>query len=160
MVELPKQALMKYWDNGDIPWVTPADLTGYTDLYISGGRRNITDNGLKSSSAKLLSENSVIFSCRAPIGHIAIAENELAINQGFKGITPKENLDSEFVYYFLKNNVEEIQTRASGTTFKEISTSEFSRTKISLPDKETQHRIVTAIESTFAVLDEIERNLI
>lgn len=51
-------------------------------MYIAHGSRFITELGLKESSAQLLPKDSVLFSSRAPIGYIAIAENAIATNQG------------------------------------------------------------------------------
>lgn len=70
--------------DGDIPWITPADLSNFEGMYIEKGKRNISEKGLSSSSAKLLPKNSVIFSSRAPIGYVAIASNPLTTNQGFR----------------------------------------------------------------------------
>ena len=83
----PKTSVKNYW-NGSVPWLTPADMNGFNDIYISKGQRNITQLGLKSSSAQLLPTGSVLFSSRAPIGYIAIAGNPISTNQGFKSIVP------------------------------------------------------------------------
>lgn len=67
-----------------IPWLTPADLSGYTGKYISFGARDLSQQGYDSSSAKILPKGSLLFSSRAPIGYVAIAQNEISTNQGFK----------------------------------------------------------------------------
>ena len=87
---------------GDIPWITPADLSGYSKKYISHGARNLTMQGYNSCSAQLMPPGSVLLSSRAPIGYVAIAKNKICTNQGFKSIVPKEIIDSEFLYYQLK----------------------------------------------------------
>src|SRR5260370_26429974 len=69
---------------GDIPWITPADLSKYTEKTISHGARNITQAGLDNSGTRLLPARTVLFSSRAPIGYVAIAANPVATNQGFK----------------------------------------------------------------------------
>src|SRR5215216_22760 len=84
------------------PWVTPADLTGYTEKYISRGRRFLTDQGLATSSAKYLPAGSVLFSTRAPIGYVAIAEVPVTTNQGFRSFVPNGEVDPEYLYYVLK----------------------------------------------------------
>ena len=84
---------------GDIPWLTPKDLSNFQDRYIERGERNITREGLDSCSAQLLPANSVLFSSRAPIGYVAIAKKPIATNQGFKSIIPNEKVDSLFLYY-------------------------------------------------------------
>ena len=88
--------------DGEIAWITPADLSGYKEKYISKGKRNLSEQGLKNSSARLLPPNSILFSSRAPIGYVAIASNTLCTNQGFKNLIPNDDVSSEYIYYFLK----------------------------------------------------------
>ncbi|GHT36614.1 hypothetical protein FACS189427_08550 [Planctomycetales bacterium] len=147
-----------FWENGNIAWITPADLSGYAEKYIAKGGRNINDKGLAESSAQIMPAGSVLFSSRAPIGYIAISANAVCTNQGFKSITPYILKINEYLYYYLTTRVEDIRSRASGTTFKEISGTEFGNTIVGIPPLAEQRRIVTAIESAFAVIDEIERN--
>mgnify|MGYP001144912870 CR=1 FL=1 len=112
--------------DGNIPWITPADLTGYTAKTIGKGRKSISQKGLEASSAKLMPKRTVLFSSRAPIGYVAIAGNDLATNQGFKSVIVDESLDEEFVYYYLKSAKQLAENAASGTTFKEISGSRYA----------------------------------
>ncbi|WP_051397676.1 restriction endonuclease subunit S [Helicobacter macacae] len=112
---------------GDIAWITPADLSNYNDKFISQGKRNISEKGLKNSSARLVPKGTILFSSRAPIGYVAIASNSLCTNQGFKSLIPNENVFSEFVYYYLLNSKSLAESYASGTTFKEISAKSFSK---------------------------------
>ena len=149
----------EYWEDGTIPWITPADLSGYSPKHISEGNRNITSKGLTESSARLMPKGSVLFSSRAPIGYVVIADNEVCTNQGFKSVVPHNVEHSEFLYYFLRASVDEIRSRASGTTFKEISGREFGKTIITLPPLAEQRRIVAAIEAAFEQLDYIAQNL-
>ncbi len=107
--------------NGEIPWITPKDLSGYSFRYISRGERNITQQGLANSNAKILPAGSVLLTTRAPVGYVAIAANSLTTNQGFHSLVPREGFSSEFIYYLLKANTEYLKTNASGTTFGELS---------------------------------------
>ena len=84
----PKTKVDEYWVNGNIPWLTPADMKFIDNKYVSKGKRNITELGLEKSSAKLMPKNSIIYSSRAPIGYIGISKNELCTNQGFKSLVP------------------------------------------------------------------------
>ena len=86
---------------GAIPWLTPADLSGYTQKYISRGKRNLTQLGYDSCSTQIMPSGTVLFSSRAPIGYTAIAKNPICTNQGFKSIVPKPFVNSEFLYYQL-----------------------------------------------------------
>ena len=139
--------------NGEIPWLTPADLTGYKQKFISKGSRNISDEGLKKSSAKLLPKGTILFSSRAPIGYVAIAANEMATNQGFKNLIPNKDINSEYVYYYLKSAKQLAEKSASGTTFKEISGTAFGELPIPIPELPEQNHIVEKIEELFSELD-------
>lgn len=128
---------------GNISWITPKDLTNINGRYINKGERNITVEGFKSISAKMLPVNSILFSSRAPIGYIAINnENEVCTNQGFKSIIPNANTDYNFLYYLLKFNKEKIEAMGSGTTFKEVSGNVMKNIKVMVPKcKKDQIRI-------------------
>jgi type I restriction enzyme S subunit len=141
---------------GNVCWITPRDLTNYKNRFISRGERNITELGLKNSSAKILPKNSILLTSRAPIGYLAISSNEVCTNQGFKSlIINPEKADYNFVYYLIKANVERIKGLGTGTTFAEISGSVVKNLKFSLPDLSTQ----TAIAEILSSLDDkIELN--
>lgn len=154
----PKTNISDYWDGG-IPWLTPADLSGYTCMYISAGARTITKSGLASSSAQLLPANSVLYSSRAPIGYVAISANPLSTNQGFKSIVPFDTNMSQYLYYCLIARTDDIVQRASGTTFKEISGSEMAETIIPLPPVAEQKRIASTVGKMLQILSDIEKGL-
>jgi len=152
----PKTNTPSYWD-GEIPWLTPADLSGYTAMYISSGGRKITEEGLKSSSAQLMPKGTVLYSSRAPIGYVAISANPIATNQGFKSVVPFNFSMSEYLYYCLKARTSDVEQRATGTTFKEISGSAMAETIIPLPPIAEQQRIVFSLQTAinkFFILEE------
>ncbi|EAH5372109.1 TPA: restriction endonuclease subunit S [Campylobacter jejuni] len=143
----PSTKVDEYW-NGDIAWITPKDLTSYNKVFISKGARSITELGLSQSSAKLMPKGTVLLTSRAPIGYVAIAENEISTNQGFKSLIPKENLTtSRFLYYWLKNNVEYLKNFSVGTTFAEISGQIVKEIEILLPPLEEQRQIAAILSS-------------
>ena len=122
---------------GNISWITPKDLSGYDRKFISKGERSITELGLQKSSAKLLPKGTVLFSSRAPIGYVAISNQEVCTNQGFKSIVCNtEIINNNYVYYFLKLNKENIENISSGSTFKEISGTHMKNLKIIVPEKD------------------------
>lgn len=140
--------------NGDIPWLTPKDLAGHSGRYISRGERNITQDGLNSCSTRLLPKNTVLFSSRAPIGYIAIAENDICTNQGFKSIVPNAQVSPLFLYYLLKYYKDEIGAMGSGTTFKEVSGSTMRNIKVQIPVLlDIQHRIVDVLDALDAKIE-------
>ncbi len=144
------------YENGDIPWITPKDLSTFTGRYIFNGERNITQKGLNSCSAQMLPKNTVLFSSRAPIGYVAIAGCPVCTNQGFKSIVPNDKTDSLFLYYLLKYNKEKIENMGSGTTFKEVSGGTMRNIKVIVPeDKDVQIKIGKILGS---IDDKIEAN--
>lgn len=149
----PKTSVADYWGD-EISWVTPADLGKNSSKWIHSGAKSITRKGLDESSAKLMPEGSVVYSSRAPIGHIAIAGQELCTNQGCKSFVPNTDLiTTEWAYYMLIARTKDIQSRASGTTFKEISGKGMGETWIALPPPGEQQRIVTKIEDLLNLVD-------
>ena len=138
---------------GEIPWLTPADLSGYTGKYISHGARNLTRQGYDSCSTHLMPAGTVLLSSRAPIGYVAIAKNEICTNQGFKSIVPKTFVNSEFLYYQLKSLKNTLQNLGSGTTFKELSAKKLATVQVVIPSLEEQKSIVSKIEELFSRLD-------
>lgn len=150
----PDTKVKEFWD-GEILWITPKDMGKLESIYVADTERKITDKGLKNSSAKLLPINSVILSSRAPIGHLAINTKPISTNQGCKGIVPNKNLDSLFLYYFLKHSVELLNELGTGTTFKELSGSKLATVSVPFPPLEEQQRLV----SIFSNLENFTKRL-
>lgn len=143
----------RYWE-GDISWICPSDLTGYTNVYISKGANSITSAGLQNSSAKMLPKETVLVSSRAPVGYVAIAANPLCTNQGFRSLIIKEKVaDPKFIYYSLKVYRSVLEAFASGPTFPELSGSSFKKIEIPLPLLPEQQRIASIL-SAYDVLIE------
>ncbi len=117
----PSKAKKEYYTNHGIAWITPKDLSLHSNKFTSKGEIDITQEGYGNSSAKLMPKGSVLFSSRAPIGYISIAQNEVCTNQGFKSVVPKSNVGTPYIYFYLKTHTEEIENKASGSTFKEAS---------------------------------------
>ena len=157
----PSTKQPEYWGN-DVPWLTPKDLSGYNKRYISNGERNISNEGLKNSSTRILPKGSILLTSRAPIGYLAIAEQDLCTNQGFKSLVLKPGNDSEFFYYLLKNNIIYIKNMSSGSTFAEISGSQVKNLEFNLPPLETQRkiaRVLGAIDDKIELNNSINKNL-
>ena len=144
------------YENGTIPWITPKDLSGFSGRFIKRGERNITEFGLNSCSTQLLPKNSVLFSSRAPIGYIAIAENAVCTNQGFKSVVPNQNTDYMFLYYLLLYNKESIEYMGSGTTFKEVSGTTMKNIDVYVPEDIEEQRKIAHILSR--IDEKIENN--
>jgi type I restriction enzyme S subunit len=153
----PDTSNKEYW-GGNIPWLTPKDLTGYNKIFISSGERFITEEGLDNSSTKLLPQGTVLLSSRAPIGYVAIASNPICTNQGFKSIIcNKDIVDNLYMYYWIKNNTELLQSLGTGTTFAEISGSVVKSIAISLPPLPEQKHIASILSSLDDKIDLLHR---
>jgi type I restriction enzyme, S subunit len=148
----PKSNVKNYWD-GNVQWLTPKDMGKLKDRYVASTERTITAEGLENSSAKLVPKNSVILSCRAPIGHVVINECEMSFNQGCKGLIPASTLAVEYLYYFLFASKQLLNDLGTGTTFKEISGKTLASVEITLPPLAEQQRIVAKLDAAFAEID-------
>ena len=111
----------EYFCDDGIAWISPKDLTGTGLKFIYRGELCITESAYNSCSTKLMPAGTVLFTSRAPVGTIAITMNDICTNQGFKSVIPKKEIGTAFVYYFLKENKQLIESHASGTTFMEVS---------------------------------------
>lgn len=150
----PKSKVEEYYKDGTISWITPADLSGYQDMYISKGKRNITELGLNKSSAKMLPINTVLLSSRAPIGYVAIAAKDLCTNQGFKSFAPSNAYYPKYLYWYLKFSKYYMESMASGSTFKELSSNKSKEIPIPLPPINEQKRVSEKVERLLNKVEE------
>lgn len=151
----PSTLNFAYW-NGDIQWFTPAELSD-SKKYVSKSERTITERGLKESSAKLLPKGTVLLTTRASIGITAILENPASTNQGFQSLIAKNNCCSEFLYYVIPLIKDEMLSRASGSTFAEISAKKLSTITFQLPSLLEQQRIAKALSDVDALISTTEK---
>lgn len=149
----PKTGSAEYWGD-DIYWITPADMGKMDGIYASDTRRKISNLGLSKSSAKLIPENSVILSTRAPIGHLAINTVPMATNQGCRGLIPKDGIETKYLFYFLLKSVDLLNELGSGTTFKELSKTALERVKVPIPSSVEQKRLVAILDEVFADIEQ------
>lgn len=158
----PSKAKPEYYTESGIAWITPKDLSINKSKFVSHGENDITELGLKNSSAAIMPEGTVLFSSRAPIGYIAIAAGEVTTNQGFKSVVPKPEIGTPFVYFFLKNTLPVIEGIASGSTFKEVSGSTMKNVPAVIPDAETLAKFSDFCAPIFAqqrILEEQNQSL-
>ena len=158
----PSKTKPEYYTNNGIAWITPKDLSINKSKFISHGENDITELGLKNSSATVMPKGTVLFSSRAPIGYIAIASNEVTTNQGFKSVIPYSEIGTAFVYFFLKHSLPVIESAASGSTFKEISGSAMKNIPAIIPDRNTLDQFNSFCAPIFAqqkILEEQNHSL-
>jgi len=144
----PSTKIKEYFCEEGIAWLSPKDLSGYEWKYISKGAADITTLGLQKSSAKLMPKGSVLFSSRAPIGYIAIAENEICTNQGFKSLIPDKGVPTEYLYQLLKSNASKIESVATGSTFKEVSGSALKSIDVVIASQEVLDQLSQNVKAS------------
>ena len=152
----PRTDVAEYW-NGEIPWITPRDLSNFKGRYISRGERNISKEGLRDSSAMILPKGAILLSTRAPVGYLAIAKNEVTTNQGFRSLVPFNSTDTVFLFYLLKNNVEYLKSQATGTTFGELAGSVLKSLTFLFPPLAEQRAIASVLSSLDDKIDLLQR---
>lgn len=117
----PSKDNAEYFCDNGVVWLTPKDLTSTGLKFIYKGETDITQTAYQSCSTKIMPQGTVLLTSRAPVGSVAIAMVDLCTNQGFKSIVPKKKIGTAYVYYFLKENKQLLDSHSSGTTFMEIS---------------------------------------
>lgn len=154
----PKTGVAENWGD-DVAWLTPADMSRDRSQVLRGGARGLSLRGYESCSAQIVPAGSVVVSSRAPVGYVAIAGAPLATSQGCKTAVLPDHLDSRYVYWFMVHARPDLEKRASGTTFKEISAKEFGRTVLVYPPLDEQRRIVDILEDHLSHLDAADASL-
>lgn len=147
----PSTARPEYWD-GDIAWLTPGDLAGREGSTVISTSRSVTDAGLAQSSAKMLPRGTVLLTSRATVGATAIAGIPMCTNQGFQSLIPGPDVLPRFLMYWVQANTEEFQSRASGSTFPEISGKKIKAIPITLPTLPEQRRIADLVGRVDALI--------
>jgi len=154
----PSTKVEEFWENGTNCWLTPRDLSGMKDGILLSTARKITDKGLGKISSGLLPVGTVLLSSRAPVGYLVLSGVPTAINQGFIAMVCDGTLPPLYVYHWTQTVMDEIKSRASGTTFPEISKSAFRPIKVCVPTTEPVLESFTAtIEPLFEKLTTIIR---
>jgi len=154
----PSTTNKAYWD-GDIDWITPTDITKQDSVYIKSSVRKISSEGLKNSSAKLVPKGSLLVCTRATIGEMAITAHEMCTNQGFKNIIPNKKTNIEFLFYLLTYQKHKLVSKASGSTFLELSKSAFESMKFRVPVIDEQQKIASVLTNADREIEVLEQQL-
>mgnify|MGYP000002189083 CR=1 FL=1 len=150
----PKTDKAEYW-GGDIPWITPKDLSREHPRYVANGERSITQKGLNNSSARMLPPKTVLLTSRAPVGYVALAGKSVATNQGLRNLVVRDGYDPEFIYYLLLQNTDYLKQHAAGSTFQELSGTTLKSLEFLIPPLNEQRAIAHILGS---LDDKIELN--
>ena len=146
----PKTSVDEYW-NGAVDWITPAELTDDTYI-INESQRKITSLAVEKTGLKPFPKDTVILSSRAPIGKVAIAGKEMYCNQGFKNLICSSEINSRYLYWYLKSKTEYLNSLGRGATFKELSKSIVENILIPLPSLEIQEKQVMILEKCSSII--------
>lgn len=149
----PKTSKPEYW-NGNIKWLTVKDFNN-ENRYVYDTEKHITKDGLNNSSTKLLQKDDIIISARGTVGEIAMIPFPMAFNQSCYGIRAKEGVDSDFMYYLIKNSVRKLKRMTHGSVFNTITRDTFSNIHVNIPDINVQQRIAKVLSN---IDDKIELN--
>jgi type I restriction enzyme S subunit len=154
----PATRTSSYWGGG-IPWFTPAEIDSAGSGLISQSERTITPDGLANSSATLLPAGSVLVTSRASLGNCAVADVPVSTNQGFASLVPRDFRSTWFLYYWIQQNKTELESRAAGSTFLEISSGKVSEIPILAPGLDEQEAIGEVLEDADTEIQALQRRL-
>jgi restriction endonuclease S subunit len=143
-----------YWD-GDIPWVTPADLGALHGKEIVIGSRSISQDGYANCGTQMVPVDSIILSTRAPIGYLAISKARMCFNQGCRGLIPRPAILAEYGYWALLARKAELEAAGQGTTFIELGSAKLRSVRLPLPDLATQKSITAFLNRETARIDQL-----
>lgn len=149
----PKTSKPEYW-NGDINWLSVKDFNN-DNRYVYSTEKTITEEGLNNSATKLLQKDDIIISARGTVGEMAMIPFPMAFNQSCYGIRAKEGVDSDFLYYLLKNCIKKLKAISHGSVFDTITRDTFANIDVGIPDINTQYRIAKILSN---IDDKIEIN--
>lgn len=152
----PSKAKPEYYTQKGIAWLTPKDLSNHPAVYSSRGEIDITEEGYNSTSTKLMPKGTVLFTSRAPIGYISIAQNDICTNQGFKSLVPRK-AGTCFLYCFLKYVTPVIENKSTGSTFKEASGSLMKSLQVIMPEQKVFEEFETIVSPLFARIESLEK---
>lgn len=141
----PDTNVKDYWD-GNIQWFTPSEIG--KEKYVMASERTISQAGLENSSAKLLPPNTVLLSTRATIGECSIAKQECCTNQGFQSLIAT-TVTPDFLYYLIQTKKRDLLSKASGSTFAEISANEVRKIHICIPATATEQEAIAQSLSSY-----------
>lgn len=151
----PKTSEPKYW-NGNIPWLSVVDFNN-GNKYVNDTEKHITQEGLENSSTRLLKKGDIIISARGTVGAIAMLVKEMAFNQSCYGVRNSELIDNHYLFYLLKNSINELKQNSHGGVFDTITRETFNSIDISLPSLSEQKRIASILSSLDDKIDLLHR---
>lgn len=156
----PSTSVKSYWDKEEIIWITPNDLSqNHFSKLITNSERKISKKALEKCNLNILPKKSIIISSRAPVGYVSINAIEACFNQGCKGLLPKEELSSDFYYYYLSANTLQLKAKSCGSTFQEITKDSLNNINIPYPKLHEQKQIAAILTQTDEIINSARLNM-
>ncbi|MEM4973585.1 MAG: restriction endonuclease subunit S, partial [Candidatus Hadarchaeales archaeon] len=155
----PSTKQKEYWEGGTVNWITPTDLSKLNGkIKIKVSERKITEKALKETNLTLVPKGSIVISTRAPVGYVAVLEQEATFNQGCKGLVPKnpDEICSEFYCYFLLHKRQMLENLSSGSTFKELSKEGLEVFRMPFPPFPEQRRIAEILSTVDQAIQRVD----
>lgn len=146
----PKREIAEYW-GGDIPWVTPKDISNLPQPVLEDAPEFLTEKGFGSASTYMLPKGAILLTSRAPIGNVAVAGRAMCTNQGFKSLIPGEGMDSSYLYHCMRREAPRLEAQGNGATFKEVSKKVVEEFEIPVPPLHEQKRIAAILDKADAI---------
>ena len=135
----PRTSVAEYWQ-GEVPWVTPTDVTALAGPYIDTTSRRISEAGLAACSSPLYPQGSILMTSRATIGAFAVASRPMAVNQGFIVVNPHDASLRWWIFHEMRSRVDEFVAQANGATFLELSRGKFKKLGVRLAEEPVMRR--------------------
>ena len=154
----PSTKQQQYWD-GENCWATPKDLAGARGPILLETRRRLTDLGVEQISSRQMPPRTVLLSSRAPVGYTAMSFCPISVNQGFIAIPPSSRMPSEFVLFWIRENLDLIKQHAGGTTFAEISKSQFRPLPMVVPPRDELDSFAAVAVPVFNQIAGLEKGI-
>ncbi len=155
----PKTSELSFWENGIHPFCTPKDMSLLTSKMLLGTERHLTDAGVEKISSGKLPVGTVLMSSRAPIGYLAITDTAVSVNQGIIAMKPSFPFGSEYILSWAEANMDEVISRANGSTFLEISKKNFREIPFVLPGDDVLQKYDALAKPYFTRITSIQKEV-
>lgn len=152
----PSKEVGRYWQDGEINWYTPTDITGAEGVFLDSSKDRCTEEGFANSSAKMFPAYSIMMTSRATIGAIGINTTPACTNQGFITCIPNETYPLSYLYHWLKLSKPHFELLSGGATFLELTKGTFKKIEILTPPEQITKRFDQLVAPMF---DSMERLL-
>ena len=146
MGKTPARANNEYWDRGNNPWVSIADLSSY-EKYVGATKELITDKAVEESGIKCVPANTVIMSFKLSLGKSAITKTTVYTNEAIIAFIPngRYKVSTDYFYHFCSGKDWSVGTNRAvmGATLNKATLSDMD---IDLPAIDIQDSIAKKLD--------------